>query len=739
MSNSDPQGESNESTRNGPSGRAGPADGPPVDLDIHVQLSHLHGETELTYTLHSPSGNASYHHDSIEGVRIKGRPEEYWRQLIDRIESLAGKRDVDDSGLSGAEVVRHLEGIGHDLFHELFSRPLRQEYLGFRKTVQSLQITSEEPWIPWELIKPFDSDLGIDDDFLCIQFQLTRWLSGNRTAPRLIEVTNLACVEAGMVKGRPPLPLARREKKMLSALASASPGGELHSPQRSALQDVIHLLEKGGNHLIHFVSHGDFDPARPNQSEIMLADGKSLRAHDLQGSIENRLKADQPLVFLNACRVGALSWSLTGLGGWAERWVRRCGCSAFVGPLWSVTDHNAYAFAMGFYRFLQQGKTIGEAVQLTRRMVRKRSPHDPTWLAYSVYAHPNARLVFGRESRPEKIQPLSDSSPSTEVQVEAEFHRSLDSEVQQDPFDIPQPSPSKETVWKRIAGFASQHPAWTAIGTVLLAVLLAVGLLWLGQQSHREREYLLQVGALEYPIVEFLVTGAEALYSLPQKAIAAPFLGNLVITVSSIVLIAITVVWLWLARRSRAPASASKSRRSLPVGVRLALLGLTAFTLTMGSLFYALAIQATDPFSAKTDTLADCPTPRQGDPDSAEPARAGLIEQMTFETCSWLRNDSEQNNGRRESLNGLILWLLAALGSAAWAGWRIPAPRGWKHLVQRGLAAVQLLAFLFLASWLPSAHAYGKWGLRYPEVKGISAGCDDELLGEIQKEGTSRS
>ena len=38
---------------------------------------------------------------------------------------------------------------------------------------------SDEPWIPWELIKPYDDEPGqelIDHDFLCMQFDFARWV-----------------------------------------------------------------------------------------------------------------------------------------------------------------------------------------------------------------------------------------------------------------------------------------------------------------------------------------------------------------------------------------------------------------------------------------------------------------------------------------------------------------------------------------------------------------------------------
>ena len=48
---------------------------------------------------------------------------------------------------------------------------MRQHYLRVRREVRTLQIVSDEPRIPWELVKPFDKSdprKPIDDDFLSL-------------------------------------------------------------------------------------------------------------------------------------------------------------------------------------------------------------------------------------------------------------------------------------------------------------------------------------------------------------------------------------------------------------------------------------------------------------------------------------------------------------------------------------------------------------------------------------------
>ncbi len=54
-----------------------------------------------------------------------------------------------------------------------------------------------------------------------------------------------------------------------------------------------------------------------------------------------------------------------------------------------VTDSQALAFAETFYTRLLAGDPVAESVHAARLAARN---GDPTWLAYSVYAHPNARV-----------------------------------------------------------------------------------------------------------------------------------------------------------------------------------------------------------------------------------------------------------------------------------------------------------------------------------------------------------
>lgn len=359
----------------------GGAYAPPPDIDLRVTVTTREGRSVLGYMLHSPNGVAGYHYCPAGEVTILGSPEQYQTHLMTRIE-----------GLTANEAPTGLRALGEQLYRELFPAPLRHAYQNLSGlAVRSVQITSDEPWIPWELVRPYDDenpDHIIDDDYLCARFELTRWLAGRSGPASSIHIRSLACLDAGQPSTLRPLPSVARERDYMTGLADQH-GLANRSPQHATGYAISALLDgqNGQIDLWHFAGHGDV-------SLIVLADGGCFRPEDLYGPRQTAIGQARPLVFLNACRVGQQSSSLTQLGGWAAAWTGRCRCGGFLGPMWSVTDEPAWIFAQTFYDQVVAGRTLGQAVLAARTRTREHAGDDSTWLAYSVYAHPNARVIF---------------------------------------------------------------------------------------------------------------------------------------------------------------------------------------------------------------------------------------------------------------------------------------------------------------------------------------------------------
>ena len=357
---------------------------PPPDLDLRIHLARGDGQYTLHYILHSPNNAVDHHHQPAGHVVLTGSPEQYRAHLMRRIEQLPPVALGDK-----------LRAIGERLYRELLPPQLRAAYQQFRTEVRSFQITSDEPWIPWELVRPYeDGPIPVDDDFWAARFDFARWLAGDTGPATQIHVRRLVCLEAGRPPGLAALHAAEAERQYLATLATDC-GIDDASPASADALAAARLLLDPKIDLWHVAAHGDIDERHPDESALILADGSALSPEDLFGERQSAIRSARPMVFLNACRTGQQGWSLVQLGGWADAWVRRCRSGAFIGPLWSVSDTPAELFATSVYDRLRTGDSLGAAIRAARMAVRMAFPEDPTWLAYALYAHPNLRITLG--------------------------------------------------------------------------------------------------------------------------------------------------------------------------------------------------------------------------------------------------------------------------------------------------------------------------------------------------------
>ena len=215
--------------------------------------------------------------------------------------------------------------------------------------------------------------------FFCEAFELTRWLPGLPQVPRM-GLKNLALV----VPTDSGLAYAASETEFLLSLAK---GDRRVERIPATFLDVHAALASGDYDGWHFSGHGSYrDEPNPERSALILEGGDRLTPEDLGGRVGNLGNA-RPLVFLNACQVGQSQMTLTGIGGWASRFLR-AGAGGFIGAYWSVYDSTAFEFARAFYGHLLAGVPVGRAAREAR--LTARASGDPTWLAYTVFADPMA-------------------------------------------------------------------------------------------------------------------------------------------------------------------------------------------------------------------------------------------------------------------------------------------------------------------------------------------------------------
>ncbi len=336
-------------------------------------------EHQYTYsfTVHAPKAGL-YFYTIPEKLLIDDAPSRYVDNLFRELEDLYQREQYDD-------IPDTLEAIGADLYERLFPQELKTLWKNrIRDQVKSIQIVSDEPWIPWELIKPAyenpDGDF-IEDGFLCEDYLMGRWLSGAASLPpppanfHLDKGTFIIPPDSGLYQ-------AQREADLLAELGYAVEATE------PTLSGVRSMLQKGDYRLIHFACHAEFDNEEHEQAVIKLQDGGKLKSRDISGKNRSFGK-HHPLIFVNACQSARSDFKLAGLGGWADKFIS-AKTSAFVGSAWSVGDDGAYRFAEVFYQALKDGEPLGEAMRQARAAT-KQLP-ETTWLAYVLYGDPLAKM-----------------------------------------------------------------------------------------------------------------------------------------------------------------------------------------------------------------------------------------------------------------------------------------------------------------------------------------------------------
>jgi len=192
------------------------------------------------------------------------------------------------------------------------------------------------------------------------------------------------------------------ERRFLEAEVDATPVVPHHA-------EVLELLRAPATFdLLHFAGHGRATSDDITDAHVLLEgsmqqtarDGRLIRVYRPEPlravtvrqnfwiAADDETKT-RPIVVLNACQSGRLAHQLSSIGGFAQAFVGG-GAAAFIGSLWSVGDAPASTFIQTLYQELLAGQTMGSAVRTAREHARNSG--DATWLAYTVYAHPEARL-----------------------------------------------------------------------------------------------------------------------------------------------------------------------------------------------------------------------------------------------------------------------------------------------------------------------------------------------------------
>lgn len=301
--------------------------------------------------------------------------------------------------LASDRIEERLQKLGYGLWKMLIPKDLKEYYAAHRDEWRdkTFVIMSDEPSIPWELVWPYDDVASNweDSNPWCLTFRLSRWLrrdeQGNGSAgpPSSLLLTQLAT----LIPSDTGLPAVRAESEYLRAFVQrhgVRDGGIVPATKENAEK----ALSTGCYDWLHVAAHGAARDVAQETTPVWLENGEPLTPDDIVGPrIERHIRTQRPAFVLNACTAARSGWELTGISGWANQLIK-VGAGLFLAPLWSVTDGVAKEFVTAFYDALEKNACVADAMRAAR-MTARRTKGDPTWMAYVLFAHPNARVALG--------------------------------------------------------------------------------------------------------------------------------------------------------------------------------------------------------------------------------------------------------------------------------------------------------------------------------------------------------
>jgi hypothetical protein len=296
-----------------------------------------------------------------------------------------------------------------DATNQLVPEDVRRALWEHRDRIDAIQVVADSPYMPWELLYIDDPAGGGEENrgFLA-EWGLVRWMY-NAVWPSdtlALRPDRVRYVIPDYLNVKDRLPQATQERDMLAVLfgGKAAPVERFDGETQS--ESVNRFLSKNAADcdVLHFACHGEARQMAVLNSDLVLSGEVTENgtvADDLLAcsTVKRRAlfhaKGADPsgVVFVNACQTGRAGEGISGVSGFADAFLRPTtegGAAVFVGALWSVGDTLARTFADTFYARLLAGERLVDAVKAARRTCQDES--DFTWLAYTVYGNPFARV-----------------------------------------------------------------------------------------------------------------------------------------------------------------------------------------------------------------------------------------------------------------------------------------------------------------------------------------------------------
>jgi hypothetical protein len=344
--------------------------------DVTVRISRVSGQpTRLDWIVETP--------------RFDGLPPKL-RASIDLVQDPAAEAAALFGTVATLPRGQHrarIEGFGGELWARA-PQMFREVYWALwdhYKRPLAIQVISDEPHLPWELMRPVRADESEAHAPLLLAHSVARWIERwDGYMRNRLPAGEIRTIAPNYKSASRRLPRAQTEADAIVARFGARRVG-------GTRQEVTTLLESanpGAVSLLHFAGHGVFATTAATESSIKLEDGE-LAASEMARPEVRLGRLCRTLVFFNACEAGATGSIFGEVGGWADALLGRQ-FGGFIAPLWSVDDEDAGVVAAELLDgIVTRHEPIGEVLRAVRA---KYGDVSPTFYSYLYYGDVTARI-----------------------------------------------------------------------------------------------------------------------------------------------------------------------------------------------------------------------------------------------------------------------------------------------------------------------------------------------------------
>lgn len=301
---------------------------------------------------------------------------------IDGIDFIMHYKELSRLAQKGSFAFKKIFAIGtpRDIMHEAL------------KINSVIQVTSEDFFIPWELL--YDGPLGTQVDITCfwgMQYIISRTLIREARPGDFLPPIIPACPRVGMIVCKDLAHVVENEIPALQTLEkqeqiSLTLLRDLNSSQHDQELSEFGCFLHEDLQIVHLACHA-IEKEPISESFLLISDGFSVSMEDFE--VQDFVIKHKPLVILNACRSGTISPLHTS--NWAVLFWKH-GARGVLATEFHVPDWFAASFIEKLYEQMLLRKPIGKSVLATRRHFWENGS-NPLGLGYALYSRPSIRIA----------------------------------------------------------------------------------------------------------------------------------------------------------------------------------------------------------------------------------------------------------------------------------------------------------------------------------------------------------